>query len=419
MDSDFFSYFIPTSPAGLLSWLVPFGYLTLCITSRALRKRSEAVVPEDVDASPVPPSIHPILLGALEHRGAPGSASRRGAIDSAVAGIVKLIGSGQLQLQVLAATPQHAIERRLTAPEENESPIQTGGDAQRRIFGPRSAEQKHAYDLFGEDVSLERIARDDASMQPFEVDALSFFLPPGTAALSLAEICWHSARLDYMGKRFKNFVRDQFPTLEASGLTRPAPLLERILRGPLAVALVFWCMFVMSGSAGAGAGVVGMLIIMVSTGALLSGAPMLTDAGARVLAEAQANVRWAEGVVRERWNARETLQANQLAGLFASLTAQGYVELAADLFEVLGQTGVAGAAGSAGGSKNAAGGAAGAAGAGGETGSSSQEHQRYSMQQVGAFFTRRPFLEGSRELHISPAELIIRLVRRTVSAIED
>ena len=80
MDSDFFSYFIPTSPAGLLSWLVPFGYLALCITSRALRKRSEAVVPEDVDASPVPPSIHPILLGALEHRGAPGA--RPGAAPS-------------------------------------------------------------------------------------------------------------------------------------------------------------------------------------------------------------------------------------------------------------------------------------------------------------------------------------------------
>ena len=416
MDRDFFSYFIPTSPTGLLAWLVPLGYLALCITSRALRKRREAVVPEDVGASPMPPSVHPILLGALEHRRAPGSASRRGAIDSAVAGIVKLIGSGQLQLQLHAATPHHAAERRLAAPEENESPIHTGGDAQRRIFGPRSAEQKHAYDLFGEDVSLERVAHDDASMQPFEVDALSFFLPQGTAALSLAEICWHSARLDYMGKRFKNFVRDQFPALEASGLTRPAPLLERILRGPLAVALVFWCMFVMSGSAGAGAGVVGMLIIMVSTGVLLSGAPTLTDAGARVLAEAQANVRWAAGAVRERWNARETLQANQLAGLFASLTAQGYVELAADLFEVLGQTGVAGAAGGAGGSKNAAGGAA---GAGGETGSSPQEHQRDSMRQVGAFFTRRPFLEGSRKLHISPAELIIRLVRRTVSAIED
>lgn len=410
MDSDFFSYFIPTSPTGLLTWLVPFGYLVLCITSRALRKRREAVVPGDVDASPIPPSIHPILLGALEHRGAPGSASRRGAIESAVAGIIKLIGSGQLQLHV--ATAHHTAGRRPTVLEENESPIQTGGDARRRIFGPQSAERKQAYDLFGEDMSLERTAQGDASIQPFEVDALSFFLPQGTAALSLAEICLHSERLDYMGKRFENFVGDQFPALEASGLTHPASLLERILRGPLAVVLVFWCMFVMSGSAGAGSGVVGMLIIMISTGALLSGAPMLTDAGARVLAEAQANVRWAAAVVRERRNARETLQANQLAGLFASLTAQGYVELAADLFEVLGQAGGAGGGAASGGADGS--GAGGSAG-----GSSSQEHQRDSMRQVGAFFTRQPFFDGSRELNISPAELIIRLVRRTVESIED
>ena len=171
-------------------------------------------------------------------------------------------------------------------------------------------------------------------------------------------------------------------------------------------------MFVMSGSAGAGSGVVGMLIIMISTGALLSGAPMLTDAGARVLAEAQANIRWAAAVVRERRNARETLQANQLADLFASLTAQGYVELAADLFEVLGQAG--GAGGGA-----ASGDADGSGAGGGAGGSSSQEHQRDSMRQVGAFFTRQPFFDGSRELNISPAELIIRLVRRTVELIED
>ena len=82
-----------------------------------------------------------------------------------------------------------------------------------------------------------------------------------------------------------------------------------------------------------------MIAIMICRGALVDLGPRLTPAGARILGQANANVRWAEGVCRGDIDPGQDLPPENVTRLLSVLLATGNVEDASDLADLLAREG--------------------------------------------------------------------------------
>ena len=122
---------------------------------------------------------------------------------------------------------------------------------------------------------------------------------------------------------------------------RPGMLSRIIFSAPVAVAVCLSCLFCPSlvlehpGTADAIVLCVMLIAVMIGRATLVDLGVRLTPAGARVLAQANANVRWAEGVKRGSVAVSLGLAPDEVVRLLATLLAMGRHDLAADVAECL------------------------------------------------------------------------------------
>lgn len=122
---------------------------------------------------------------------------------------------------------------------------------------------------------------------------------------------------------------------------RPGMLSRIIFSAPVAVAVCLSCLFcpslVLEHPCTADAIVLCVMLIAVMIGraTLVDLGVRLTPAGAHVLAQANANVRWAEGVKRGSVAVSLGLAPDEVVRLLATLLAMGRHDLAADVAECL------------------------------------------------------------------------------------
>lgn len=140
---DFLTTTIPTIFVG---WSIPIVYICLCLISGYARRRREAKIPDRIEPRPCVPSLHPVMLSALQFHGETASQNYSNTLCAALAGIVHLIGRGKV-----ACTET-------VPPPEDEAPSPFVERRRRRARMTARDEVAHA---FGADVLLARRDADD------------------------------------------------------------------------------------------------------------------------------------------------------------------------------------------------------------------------------------------------------------------
>lgn len=85
-----------TIPTIFVGWSIPIVYICLCLISGYARRRREAKIPDRIEPRPCVPSLHPVMLSALQFHGETASQNYSNTLCAALAGIVHLIGRGKV-----------------------------------------------------------------------------------------------------------------------------------------------------------------------------------------------------------------------------------------------------------------------------------------------------------------------------------
>lgn len=157
-----------TIPTIFVGWSIPIVYICLCLISGYARRRREAKIPDRIEPRPCVPSLHPVMLSALQFHGETASQNYSNTLCAALAGIVHLIGRGKVACTETVPPPE----------DEAPSPFV---ERRRRRAGMTARDEVAR--AFGADVLL---ARRDA------VDRGPTLTPEGASILSdgLATVAW-------------------------------------------------------------------------------------------------------------------------------------------------------------------------------------------------------------------------------------
>lgn len=117
-------------PDGLMADVAPWGppvvYLLLCVVANRTAARRRVPVPDDLPPTPVPPGLHPVLLGALDNHSDSNVTNVENACEVAFAAIVHLVGRGGATFEELGRA-----ERLSSETEEDTGPVVESGRRRR------------------------------------------------------------------------------------------------------------------------------------------------------------------------------------------------------------------------------------------------------------------------------------------------
>lgn len=341
--------------AALLSfaaaWGIPIGYLLLCAIANRCTAARAVPLPQDIGVTSTPPDLHPVLLGALRCHHEGDRDNECNAYGTALAAVVAMIGRGELSFDV--------DERRATssavADQSSESAMSPFITDRRARKPRRRSPRNEAVHTYGSSLWLSRTGhaarsanasgnshgnanRRDADRE-YDAAALELVMPPQVQHASIEELYGHAADSYKPLGRFLSTVTDDLVALNLA--QHPGMLSRIIFSAPVAVAVCLSCLFCPSlvlehpGTADAIVLCVMLIAVMIGRATLVDLGVRLTPAGARVLAQANANVRWAEGVKRGSVAVSLGLAPDKVVRLLATLLAMGRHDLAADVAECL------------------------------------------------------------------------------------
>lgn len=316
----------------LLAWGPPVVYLLLCVVAHRTAERRRIPVPDDFPPTPVPPDLHPVLLGALADHGDGNVTNVENACEVAFAAIVRLVGRGGATFEERG----HA-ERSSSETDEDAGPVVESGQRRRG----RSRKTTTADPLTGAYGSHLWICVTDREPERHDRDALKLVMPPDARSASVEDLCArmrHASSYDPL-QHFLERYGDEL--CEAGLATRPSPLLKLVFAPFISFALSAWCFLgpiVAVPEPGTGLAPVSIalfLAVMICRAILVDLGLRLTREGAHLLGTANANARWAEAALHGGPSAFDGLGDVQTADLLAALVAVGCHGLAADLADRL------------------------------------------------------------------------------------
>ncbi|NJE81170.1 DUF2207 domain-containing protein [Olsenella sp. SW781] len=327
---------MPSSFAQLIAaWGIPVGYIVMCIIANRVNAMRAERVPDDLAPTSTVPDIHPALLGALRYRREGDVRRGMNACRVALATLVCLMGRGHVTLE----ERQGANEEDATG--EQDGPISTG--RRRGQKRKRYSTDQRTLD-FGSGLWIEVRAKD---LGRYDREAVDLLMPEGAREASVAELCGRIGSGDTY-RPLERFLGQYSNDLLGAGLARSTSVLSQLLfSGPVSVLACFWCLLgpamanMEPGPVFAPVACVLMIAIMICRGALVDLGPRLTPAGARILGQANANVRWAEGVCCGDIDPGQDLTPENVTRLLSVLLATGNVEDASDLADLLAREGYA------------------------------------------------------------------------------
>lgn len=315
----FLTTIIPTIFVG---WSIPIVYICLCLISGYARRRCEAKIPDRIEPRPCVPSLHPVMLSALQFHGETASQNYSNTLCAALAGVVHLIGRGKV-----ACTET-------VPPPEDEAPSPFVERRRRRARMTARDEVAHA---FGADVLLARRDADDGDR--CDARTLELFMPDDARTISVEGICQLPRTHDDLYRRIRTFLDPFEDELVAMGLLRRSGILTQVAFGSLTSVLAAASCILEPAAvledpdpAFVPFALVLMLAVMLCRALAVDRGPTLTPEGAGILSDGLATVAWGETL--SRMGAEPLVDAPPMADvpdLLATLLAMGHPGLAADL----------------------------------------------------------------------------------------
>ena len=325
----------------VVAWGIPVGYIICCIIQSRLSSRSAIPVPDDLAPAPRVPDLDLTLLAALRCHEEFKARSATDAVQAALARIVLLISRGNLSFTRL--TREHEERRAAEAEDASEAgPFVTSDRARKsrrqKDHGRKPVDQDlHEY---GSRLLLSVRAH---ALADIDRRAIDLVMPPGSTSATVEELYLfarggqdHQAHYDELSDFLGQYAED----LLRAGLVRRAGAPARMLFSmPVMMLVILSCIAVpvLVNAEGVLAFVaVGLIIAVPIVRAVLVDMGMrLTPEGARILGQAEANIRFAEQVKNGDVGLIRKQSDNDIAAFLATLVALGRSGLAADVSERL------------------------------------------------------------------------------------
>lgn len=200
-----------TIPTIFVGWSIPIVYICLCLISGYARRRREAKMPDRIEPRPCVPSLHPVMLSALQFHGEAASQNYSNTLCAALAGVAHLIGRGKVACTETAPPP------------EDEAPSPFVERRRRRARVTARDEVAHA---FGADVLLARRDADDRDR--CDARTLELFMPDDARTISVEGICQLPRTHDDLYRRIRTFLDPFEDELVAMGHPGLADLAGRV-----------------------------------------------------------------------------------------------------------------------------------------------------------------------------------------------
>lgn len=325
----------------VVAWGIPVGYIICCVIQSRLSARSAIPVPDDLAPTFRVPDLDLTLLAALCCHEEFKARSETDAVQAALARVVLLISRGSLSFTRL--TREQEEQRAADAEEASEAgPFVTSDRARRsrqqKDRGRKPVDQ-HLHE-YGSSLLLSVRAH---ALADIDRRAIGLVMPPDSTSATVEELyLFARGDQDYQAhyNELSDFLGQYAEDLLRAGLVRRAGALARMLFSmPVMMLVILSCiaMPVLVDAEGVLAFVaVGLIIVVPIVRAVLVDMGMrLTPEGARILGQAEANIRFAEqvkngdvGLIREQSD-------NDIAAFLATLVALGRSGLAADVSERL------------------------------------------------------------------------------------
>ena len=363
---------IPAGQKSLALWIVPILYVIACLVVRA-RRRARQVALEQQPANDPRQVVPSVLVAALNQRERANSDTNQGVYTAACAGLIDLVLDGGVRCSGAPQPPEQ--------PADEEQPIHEGGLV-KTIRRTRAA-WRDAVDAFGSGIVLERTG---ATVAPIDEAAFSVINPTNEPRISIAQM-YHvngiaGSAFSKNIKAFKLLLRDTLS--EESLMELPSPA-ERLLRGPFIHVLQAWCLAMLFATGVSG--IAAFFLVMFSGAFLLKRSGLLTPEGAAALERAHADVRAAQQMVQAGVLGTD-VDASDAYRMLRSAVALGKLELACDLFALIGQADAA------------------------RVGSPDVH------DSLASLLTRYPYGEAIGEKPIAPLELVVKKIENDFYHIE-
>ncbi len=315
-------------PTGFAVWgtrnpwylVVPIAYILACWGVRAWRTSHEAQPATASGPSATPPDLSPLLIGALLHRE---SAERKSA--TGVGAAVMGLALDALRRGILRVDRSHAASPAEDAP----GPIADG--RRRRRAGRWQTELEQTARDIGGDISLVRTGA--GQLDQAESSALELLLGQGADRAGFVQM---AQTLDSAEthKKAQHLMRGLLDDLDAAGVARKRPWARLFWRSPVFALVMLWNICMVP----AALGMAGAIVLVFATGfagALLADAsPLLTNEGARVLTQLDANRAWGRAVAAQGALPGDAPRGEALERLLAVLVAAGESPTAAAIAQL-------------------------------------------------------------------------------------
>ena len=315
---------IETLQSAAIAWGVPLAYAICCCIAHRLTAPQEARTPSDIAPTHVAPPIHPLLLGALWFRK---EGSRNNEVNGclvALAAVVRMIG------RRLASFTDPSGSKTALSADQKESEISAGsntGRTRRRLFSRRARKEPPYRTQF-------RLAIREGGVDRHDRDA--------TQSAALEEVCAYARDPGLHLSQLSMIIPGQAGELCVDELARqPGVFYSVFFSSVISFTMGMWGFlgFLFMGIESsmpvlAAEFVFACAILLVRLAAVDLGL-RATPKGARIIAQAAANIRWAKGVVDGTIAMPQGLSATEIADLLAVLLATGHHDLAADMADAL------------------------------------------------------------------------------------
>ncbi len=323
---------IETLKNAAVAWGVPLAYAICCCVAHRLTAPKEARASNDIAPTYAAPPIHPLLLGALWFRKEGSRNNEVNGCSVALATVVRMIGR-----EVASFTDPGGSKTALSA-DQKESEGSAGsntGRTRRRLFSRRARKEPPYRTQFRLAICAEDLDRHDR-------DACELVMPPHAQSAALEDVCAYARDPGLHLSQLSMIIPGQAGELCVDGLARqPGVFYSVFFSSVISFTMGMWGFlgFLFMGIESsmpvlAAEFVFACAILLVRLAAVDLGL-RATPKGARIIAQAAANIRWAKGVVDGTIAMPQGLSATEIADLLAVLLATGHHDLAADMADVL------------------------------------------------------------------------------------